>query len=277
MNKADKYYIQNLSKIMSEGSWDETPRPKYPDGTPAHSKFITQVFEEYDISKGEFPITTLRNTAIKTGIKEIFWIYQKQSSYLNDAREMGINWWDEWDVGDGSIGQRYGRTINRYQLMNKLLVGLIDDPFGRRHIINMYQYSDLQETPGLYPCAYETIWSVRKVDEDKVLDMTLVQRSNDYLVAGYINKIQYLALQMMVAGHCGYKVGKFCHLVQNLHIYDRHFDGVTELINRTPLDSDLPYIELTENKNFYDYTINDFKIYNVDKIMKINSQLELAI
>tara|TARA_R110000868_G_scaffold266896_2_gene526178 strand:- start:578 stop:1366 length:789 start_codon:yes stop_codon:yes gene_type:complete len=262
---------------MSEGSWDENPRPKYSDGTPAHSRFITQVFEEYDISKGEFPITTLRNTAIKTGIKEILWIYQKQTSSLEVARELGINWWEEWNIGDNSIGQRYGATIKRYDLMNKLLDGLVNDPFGRRHIISMYQYVDLEETNGLFPCAYETIWSVRKVDEDKVLDMTLIQRSNDYLVAGYINKIQYLGLQMMVAGHCGYKVGKFCHLVQNLHIYDRHFDGVYELLNRAPLDTDLPYIELTENKNFYDYTIDDFKVYNVDKIVKINSQLEMAI
>jgi thymidylate synthase len=277
MNKADKYYIQNLKNIIWEGSWDENPRPKYSDGTPAHSMFITQVFEEYDIAKGEFPITTLRNTAIKTGIKEILWIYQKQTSSLEVARELGINWWEEWNIGDDSIGQRYGATIKRYDLINKLLDGLVNDPFGRRHIISMYQYVDLEETNGLFPCAYEILCSVRKVGEDKVLDMTLVQRSNDYLVAGYINKVQYLALQMMVAGHCGYKVGKFCHLVQNLHIYDRHFDGVTELINRTPLDSDLPYIELTENKNFYDYTIEDFKVYNVDKITKLSSELELAI
>jgi thymidylate synthase len=277
MSKADKYYIQNLSNIMSDGSWDENPRPKYSDGTPSHSKFITQVFEEYDISKGEFPIPTLRNTAIKIGIKEILWIYQKQTSSLDVAREMGINWWEEWNIGDNSIGQRYGATIKRYDLMNKLLDGLVNDPFGRRHIISMYQYVDLEETNGLFPCAYEILCSVRKVDKDKVLDMTLVQRSNDYLVAGYINKVQYLALQMMVAGHCGYKVGKFCHLVQNLHIYDRHFDGVSELLDRTPLETDLPYIELTENKNFYDYTIDDFKVYNVDKIMKIKSQLEIAI
>jgi thymidylate synthase len=277
MNKADKYYLQNIQKIMSEGSWDENPRPKYPDGTSAKSRFITQVFEEYDISKGEFPITTLRNTAIKTGIKEILWIYQKQTSSLEVARELGINWWEEWNIGNNSIGQRYGATIKKYDLMNKLLDGLVKDPFGRRHIISMYQYSDLQETSGLHPCAYETIWSVRKKGEDKVLDMTLIQRSNDYLVAGYINKVQYLALQMMVAGHCGYKVGKFCHLVQNLHIYDRHFNGVTELLNRTPLETDLPYIELLEYKDFYDYTIEDFKVINVDRILKINSQLELAI
>ena len=276
MNKADKYYIQNLSKIMSEGSWDENPRPKYSDGTPAHSRFITQVFEEYDISKGEFPITTLRNTAIKTGIKEILWIYQKQSSSLEVAREMGINWWDEWDIGDGSIGQRYGRTINRYQLMNKLLVGLIDDPFGRRHIINMYQYSDLQETPGLYPCAYETIWSVRKEGEDKVLDMTLIQRSSDYLMANAINKGQYLALQMMVAGHCGYKVGKFCHLVQNLHIYDRHFDYVSELLKNETTNIN-PNFKLNGNKNFYDYTLEDFEFFDFDKVKQLSGKLELAI
>ena len=276
MNKADKYYLENIEKIMSEGSWDENPRPKYSDGTPANSRFITQVFEEYDILKGEFPITTLRNTAIKTGIKEIFWIYQKQTSSLYDARELGINWWDDWDIGDGTIGQRYGKTINRYQLMNKLLVDLIDDPFSRRHIINMYQYSDLMETKGLYPCAYETIWSVRKGENELILDMTLIQRSSDFITAGFINKIQYTALLMMVAGHCGYKVGKFCHLTQNLHIYDRHFDAAVEILNKEPLDIQ-PKLILKENKNFYDYTIDDFEIVLTEGITKINSRLELAI
>jgi thymidylate synthase len=276
MNKADKYYIDNLQKIISEGSWDENPRPKYLDGTPSYSLFITQVFEEYDISKGEFPIPTLRNTAIKTGIKEIFWIYQKQSSSLDVAREMGINWWDEWNIGNDTIGQRYGATIKKYDLMNKLLDGLINDPFGRRHIINMFQYSDLYETKGLFPCAYEILCSVKKGGEGLILDMTLIQRSNDYLVAGYINKVQYLALQMMIAGHCKYKVGKFCHLVQNLHIYDRHFDAVSELINKEPLDIQ-PKLILKENKNFYEYTIDDFEIVGTESITKINSKLELAI
>ena len=276
MNKEDKNYILNIEKIIIQGSWDENPRPKYEDGTPANSRFITGVFEEYDISKDEFPIPTLRNTAIKTGIKEILWIYQKQTSSLSVAREMGVNWWEEWNIGDDTIGQRYGETINKYDLMNQLLDGLVKDPFGRRHIINMFQYEDLQSTKGLFPCAYETLWSVRKYGEDKVLDMTLIQRSNDYLVAGYINKIQYVALQMMVAGHCGYKVGKFCHLVQNLHIYDRHFDASTELLNKEPLDIQ-PKLILKEDKNFYEYTINDFEIIGIDGISKINSKLELAI
>ena len=276
MNKSDKYYIENLNKIMNEGSWDENPRPKYVDGIPAKSKFITGVYEEYDISKGEYPIPTLRNTAIKTGIKEVLWIYQKQTSSLKVAREMGINWGEEWNIGDDTIGQRYGVTIAKYDLMNKLLNGLMDDPFGRRHIISMFQYQDLSETKGLYPCAYETLWSVRRGGEDLILDMTLIQRSSDYIVANHINKTQYTALLMMVAGHCGYKVGKFCHLVQNLHIYDRHFDAVNELLSKDPLDIQ-PKLVLKENKNFYDYTIDDFEIVGVEGITKIKSKLELAI
>jgi len=276
MIKADKYYINNLNKIIKEGCYDENPRPKWKDGLPAHSKFITQIFEEYDISKGEYPITTLRNTAIKTGIKEIFWIYQKQSNSLDEARQIGINWWDEWDIGDGTIGQRYCATIKKYYLMDKLLDGLINDPFGRRHIINMYQYEDMNSSPGLHPCAFETLWSVRKINDEFYLDLTLTQRSNDYIMAGYINKVQYLALQMMVAGHCNYKVGKFCHLVQNLHIYDRHIDAANEILFREPLKKQ-PKIELIGNKNFYDYNIEDFIISDTEGIEKLSKKLEIAI
>jgi len=274
--KADKYYIDNLNKIMKIGCLDENPRPKYRDGTPAYTKFITGVFEEYDISKGEFPIPTLRNTAVKTGIKEILWIYQKQSNSLEDARNMGINWWNDWDIGNNSIGQRYGATVKKWNLIDDLLKTLTDDPFSRRHIMNMYQYSDLQETKGLFPCAYETIWSVEKKGNDYILDMTLIQRSCDFLVAKFINQAQYVALQMMVAGHLGYKIGNFRHLIQNLHIYDRHNDAVDELLNRTPINKQ-PTIELIANKNFYDYKIEDFKIKNIEGIIKIKSDLDLGI
>ena len=276
MIKADKFYIDNLNLIALNGCSDENPRAFYKDGTPAHSKFITQVFEKYDLNKGEFPITTLRNTAIKIGISEILWIYQKQTSSLDIAIKMGINWWGDWDIGDGTVGQRYGATVKKYDLLNKLLKNLKEDPFSRRHIMNLYQYSDLNQTEGLFPCAFETLWSVRKVDNVFFLDLTLNQRSNDYVMAGYINKIQYVALQMMIASHLGYKIGNFCHLVQNLHIYDRHFDGVREILNRTPL-SVQPKIELNEQKSFYDFTVEDFKISNIDNIKKLSNNLELAI
>jgi len=73
---------------------------------------------------------------------------------------------------------------------------------------------------------------------------------------------------MMIANHLGYKVGKFCHYVHNLHVYDRHFDAAKELLERIPLDVQ-PSIELIRKCDFYDITINDFKINNVEDIKKI--------
>ena len=276
MNKADFYYKQNIRKILDEKNIDENPRPKYRDGTPANCYFINSIFEEYDLSKNEFPIPTLRNTAIKTGINEILWIYQDQTSNLDRAHERGINWWDEWNIGDGTIGNRYGYTVKKYNLLNNLLNSLKNDPFSRRHIMNLYQEQDLLETKGLYPCAYETIWSVSKKNNEYVLDMTLIQRSNDYIMAGYINKIQYVSLQMMIAKHLGYKIGKFCHFVQNLHIYDRHLEAANEILEREPLNIQ-PYLEVSCNKDFYDFNIYDFKIINIEGIKKIKSNLEIAI
>lgn len=277
MNKADQYFKKNLVKILVDGTRDENPRPKYKDGTPAHSLFITQVFEEYDISKDEFPLTTLRSTAIKTAIQEILWIYQDQSNLLEDAHARGIKWWDEWAIGDGTtIGQRYGATVKKYNFINKLIYGLKNDPFSRRHIMNLLQEQDLNETKGLYPCAYETLWSVRKIDETMFLDLTLNQRSQDYCVAGTINKTQYVALQMMIASDCGYQPGKFCHFVQNLHIYDRHINAAREILEREPLSLS-PRISLKNKKSFYEFTIDDFEIHDVVGIEKIKSELELAI
>ncbi len=274
---ADKYFKENLRNIFINGTYDENPRPKYRDGVTAYTKFIPSILETYDLSKGEFPIITLRNTAIKMGIKEIQWIYQKQSNSLEEAHKLGISWWDDWNIGDGTIGQRYGATVKKYDLMNKLLKGLIEDPFSRRHIINLYQYDDLNISKGLHPCAYETIWTVRNNDiGEKVLDMTLIQRSNDFLVAKTINSIQYVAFQMMVAKHCGYSVGIFSHFIQNVHIYDRHFDATKELLEKEPLDIQ-PKLILKNNRNFYDFTINDFEIIGTENITKIKSSLELAI
>ena len=276
MIKADVYYKQNLRRILEEGNMDINPRPKYADGTSANSIFITQVFEEYDISKNEFPITTLRNTAIKTGINEILWIYQDQDSSLISARKRGINWWEEWNIGDDTIGHRYGYTVGKWNLLKNLLEGLKNNPFSRRHIINLLQEQDLSETDGLYPCAYEIMCSVRKVENDMYLDLTLNQRSNDYLVAGYINKIQYVALQMMICSHLGYKPGKFCHLVQNLHIYDRHLEAAKEIISKEPIEIQ-PILDVKSKKFFYEFSVDDFIVKNIKGITKLNSGLELAI
>lgn len=276
MYKADQNYFNLCNRILSEGNSTigEKVRPKYADGTPAHTYFINQVWDEYDIEKSEFPIISFRKVAWKSSIKEILWIYQDQSNDLDLLRDKyGVTWWDEWEVNKSrTIGKRYGATVKNYDLINKLLEGLKTQPYGRRHIINLYQYADFAETEGLYPCAMETHWSVR---QDR-LDLTLIQRSNDVAVANSINKIQYVALQMMIAKACGFIPGKFCHLVQNAHIYDRHIEQVKNMLKREVPNKQPKLILDTDKTDFYSFTVDDFKIVDYNPI-EPNIKFELAI
>jgi len=277
MNLADQNFKNLCKEIMENGysTKGEKVRPKYADGTPSHTFYVNQVFEKYDLTKGEFPILTIRPIPWKSSIKEILWIYQDQSNELSVLKEKyNIHWWDDWNVGDGTIGQRYGATVKKHDLINKLLKGLKETPLGRRHIVSLYQEDDLESTKGLYPCAMETQWSVR----DKYLDMTLIQRSSDLPVANSINKVQYVALQMMVARHVGLEAGIFCHYVNNAHIYDRHLTQIEDLMARHGQE-DSENIRLVLNpdkKDFYEFTIDDFTLENY-KPQKPNLKFELAI
>ena len=205
---ADINHKKCIQNILDNGIFDKNPRPKYKDGSPAYSKFITHYIESYDISKNEFPIITLRHIPVKNAIKEILWIYQDQTSDLNILRnKYNIFWWDEWESKKypNTIGIRYGETVKRYDLINKLINGIKKDPYGRRHIMNLWQEKDFNDSDGLNPCAFQTLFSVR----------------GDFL------DIMHILLNR--------KIGK------------------------------QPILKLNTNENdFYNFTINDFKIENYE-------------
>ena len=236
MTKADTIFKENIERILKDGVFSEQARPKYKDGTVANSKYITGAFAEYDLSKGEFPITTLRPIAIKSAIKEVLWIYQDQSNSLEVLNDKyNVHYWNDWEVGDtGTIGERYGAVVKKHDIINKILKQLEANPWNRRNIISLWDYQAFEETDGLLPCAFQTMFDVRRVDGDIYLDATLTQRSNDMLVAHHINAMQYVALQMMIAKHFGWKVGKFFYFINNLHIYDNQFEQAEELLGREP-------------------------------------------
>lgn len=291
MTKADNYMRHDIENILRNGYKDVNPRPHYADGTPAHTISVNHVMRTYDLSKGEFPICTLRPMAWKTAIRELLTIYQKPTNVISEMEAQGVTWWGDWDIGDGTIGQRYGATVSRYDLINNLIKDIQENPYGRRKIVSLWQETDLRETEGLAPCAFLTIWNVRNDNDGKeYLDMCLIQRSGDMLTAsgaGGINEIQYAALLMMIARHTGYEAGVFTHFVANEQIYDRHMEAAHEMIRR--FDSDEEYysrnhwtseaeFRFTENapKDFYDLTIDHFEMIDYIPI-KPQLKLELGI
>ena len=279
MTKADTIFKENIRKIMEEGVWSEQARPKYKDGRTANSKYITGAFMEFDLAKGEFPITTLRPIAIKSAIKEVLWIYQDQTNSLEVLNDKyNVHYWNDWEVGDSrTIGQRYGAVVKKHDITNKILKQLEANPWNRRNIISLWDYDAFEETDGLLPCAFQTMFDVRRVDGEIYLDATLTQRSNDMLVAHHINAMQYVALQMMIAKHFGWKVGKFFYFINNLHIYDNQFEQAEELLRREPSDCNPRLVlNVPDETNFFDIKPEDFELVDYDPV-KPQLKFDLAI
>ena len=285
MLKSDKVFIDNITNILNNGVWSQNARPKYATGETANSKYVTGVFTKYDLSVGEFPITTLRPIAIKSAIKELMWIYQDQTNELSVLEDKyNVNYWGEWEVDNSrNIGQRYGATVAKHNIIGKLLDGLTSNPWNRRNIINLWQYEDFEETDGLLPCAFMTMFDVRQEADGMYLDATLTQRSNDMLVAHHINARQYVALQMMIAKHFGWKVGEFNYFIQNLHIYSNQMLQAEELLRRADLNDTINLetqprlvLNVPDGTNFFDIKPEDFEIVDYNPI-KPQLKFELAI
>ena len=83
MTRADLLLTQDIRNILNNGTKDENPRPKYEDGTPAHTYFVNHVVRTYNLQT-EFPICTLRPIAWKSAIREIFTIYQKPTNVISE-------------------------------------------------------------------------------------------------------------------------------------------------------------------------------------------------
>jgi thymidylate synthase len=332
MNKIDNYIRETLLEILEDGQWDKEPRTKWSNGEVAHSKFITQKVFQYNISKGEYPITTLRTTALRGAWEDINTIYLKQTNILEEMHSSIQPWWKDFCKYDSIIaggvsfkdnssnvsyktirvlGYTYGHTVKRYDLVNKLLRGLEENPFGRRHSVNLNQEQQKIDDPSaLQPCAFETLWSVREErlviqSEDKkesysmdiwdmsnmtsqpvntrYIDLTLIQRSQDYCATSCINSIQYVMLGIMVCNHLTFKtgikheLGKFMHVVQNIHIYDRHEKVVEEILDRKPTGKQPKVKLICEPKDFYSHTFEDFEFEGLEGIQKLENKIEIAV
>lgn len=281
MTKGDKYTKQIVRRILREGCLDINPRPHYEDGTPAHTLSVNHGMCTYDLTKGEIPLITLRPIAIKSAIGELLWIYQDESNDLNVLRDKyGVTWWDEWDIGNRTIGSVYGETVRRHELVKNLIKGLEENPDGRRHIISLWQEADFKEKHGLKPCAFMTEWNVRHGKDGKdYLDMCLTQRSSDFLTAGCINQMQYLVFLHLIARHLGMTPGRFTWFYNNIQIYDRHIDQAKEILKREPVDCSPKIVLNPKKKNFYDFTPEDIKIegYPREEIKAKNPQLKFPL
>lgn len=257
MSYADELFKQNIRMILDKGVWDTDyeVRPRWSDGTPAHTVKCFGVVNRYDLSE-EFPIITLRKTNLKNAVDELLWIWQKKS---NAIKHLNSHIWDAWAGDDGTIGKAYGYQLGVkheyregwFDQVDRVLYDLKHTPNSRRIMTNIYNHHDLHEM-NLYPCAYSMTFNVSAGKLNAILN----QRSQDMLTANNWNVAQYAVLVHMFAQVSGLEVGELVHVIADAHIYDRHVPIVEEIIARDGFEA--PSFSLNpEVKDFYDFTVDD--------------------
>lgn len=260
MSSADIAFINTCRDILENGTLvtDEKVRPKWEDGAPAYTIKKFGVVNRYDLSK-EFPLLTIRPIGFKSAVDEILWIWQKKS---NNIKDLNSHIWDSWADENGSIGKAYGYQMGvkhkykegEFDMVDRVLYDLKNNPCSRRIMTNLYNFADLNEM-ALYPCAYSMTFNVVG---DKLCAI-LNQRSQDMLAANAWNVAQYAALVMMFAQVSGLKPGELVHVIADAHIYDRHIPIVKEIIEREQFDA--PKVTLDSSiTNFYDFTPDSFTV-----------------
>ena len=276
MSKADKIFVANMKDILKNGFWDTDldVRPKWEDGTPAHTVKKFGVVNRYNL-KEELPILTIRKTAFKNCLDELLWIWQKKSNNIHDLKS---HIWDSWADSTGSIGKAYGYQLAKkskypegeFDQVDRVLYDLKHNPQSRRIMTNIYNFEDLHEMH-LYPCAYSMTFNV----SGKTLNGILNQRSNDMLTANNWNVLQYSLLLMMFAQVSDLEVGSLVHVISDAHIYDRHVDIVKEVIKKKQHKA--PKLEMDKSiKNFYDFSVDSFKLIDYE-FEKLDTKIPVAI
>ena len=276
MSYADKIFIENMQEILKNGHTDEhlDVRPRWLDGTPAHTKKSFCLVNRYDLSK-EFPIITLRRTAFKSCVDELLWIWQKKS---NNIHQLNSHIWDSWADETGSIGKAYGYQLGvkhkykdgEFDQVDRILKDLKENPASRRMLTNIFVHQDLHEM-GLYPCAYSMTFNVT----GNKLNAILNQRSNDMAVANNWNVVQYAVLTHIFAHVSGLEVGEFVHVIADAHIYDRHVP-IVEKMMQNPQYPAPKFVMNKQKTNFYDFTVDDFKLEDY-QFTPFTDKLEVAV
>jgi thymidylate synthase len=273
VNKLDEQYRGLLAEVLHNGVEKEDRT-----GTGTLSRFGMSI--RHDMSKG-FPILTTKKVAWKTMVTELKWFLRGDTNikYLVDN---GCNIWngdaykrycklqvphDHFETQEefveliktkdkfakkwGELGPIYGkqwRDVNGVDQLENLIVGLINNPDSRRHIVDSWNPEQLNLMV-LPPCHY----SFQCYVADGKLSLMWNQRSADLFLGVPFNISSYGLLLHLLCKETGYEPGHLIGSFGDIHLYKNHIEQAKEQISRDGFD--LPELEL----EYYDIYTGDFE------------------
>lgn len=230
--------------------------PERPDRTGTGTRSIFGHQMTFDLADG-FPLLTTKKLPFRVIALELLWMLSG-STNVRDLQKDGVTIWDEWADEHGELGPVYGKQMRAWrgavemvhvtfesivngddmvvdydaidQIAN-VLQGLRDDPYGRRHVMTLWNPADLPDM-ALPPCHGIVIQFY--VESDGRLSLFMHQRSADAFLGLPFNIASYALLLRMFASALSRPVGRFIWSGGDVHLYSNHVDQAVLQITRAP-------------------------------------------
>lgn len=274
----DLEYARLLQEVLDKGVpvQDRT-------GVGTYSMFGGRM--EFDL-RHAFPLLTGKKIHWRSVVEELLWFLRGETN----IKTLNASIWNEWADKDGECGPIYGYQwrhwgkntrdlepkIVEFQGMElsvlggsfeslgidqfrELVLGLVRNPHGRRHIVSAWNVSDLDRM-ALPPCHLLYQFHVR----EGYLECQMYQRSCDMFLGVPFNIASYSLLTHIVAYITQLKPGRFIWIGGDCHIYKNHLDQVDEYLGRSFRPSPVLTLEPTQIRGIDNWKFEDFKLTGYD-------------
>jgi thymidylate synthase len=282
----DYKYFGLLDDIMQFGE-------ERKDRTGTGTVSLFGLHTRYDLTMG-FPLLTTKKLHIPSIVHELLW-FLKGSTNVKELQDVGVKIWnadyERWlkETGkedDGELGPIYGKQWRDWQgltfhkgedtecyvdQIKWLIKELRNNPTGRRHIVNAWNVSQLDDM-ALPPCH---IMFQAYVSNDGGLSLQMYQRSADMFLGVPFNIASYALLTHMIAHVTGLYAKEFIHVIGDGHCYLNHLKQIEEQMKREPRE--LPTLWLNpEVKNIDDFTFEDIRFDNYNPHPPIKGKVSVG-
>ncbi len=161
-------------------------------------------------------------------VVESAWVLSGRNQ-LSDLQTIISNY-DQFSDDGNTLNGAYGFRIQNYfeiDQLESLITLLKKDKETRRAVITLYTPKDLTNNDSLdIPCNTTIFFKIR----NSKLDITIINRSNDLYLGIPYNIFVFNVLQQYIASRLGIEIGVQRHFTDCLHLYERDFIKVKEII-----------------------------------------------
>lgn len=228
-----------------------------------------------DISE-QFPLLTRKKMPFRQMVEELRWFISGSTNYL-DLDEKTQHWWSPWADEDGELGPVYGKQLRDsggVDQLRRFVDGIVNDPYSRRHIISLWNASQLWEMR-LPPCHGLVIQGY--VSNDDRLSIKMYQRSADFFIGEPVNIASYALFTYLVAAVTNTKPHMLHLTLGDVHLYENHIDAAKEFLNRQYIPA--PRLEVSERligaglEGLTSFTRDDVKLIDYNPAPPISAPL----